>query len=249
MDNIIQANEKREKFLNRIDLCFFYFFILTGIVGCSVIESGGVTFLCSSVIVGVIIDSIVSKVMKGYKKDGGPLTRRRLSNKDLMGLRKENLEQLRCHIYAKHGYNFHINDGLYYLGVIDDKLHKLYPNGYRISESEIPELSNVIGCHAQHLEFVLQFDELSKKNLDKLSEEEKDELRTNLDSRIRYSNRKIGEYNHKGDFNSESTYYYFFKGFDWYKPTTCNMKEVYCKMSEIEKYNVELIKAHEAKVQ
>ena len=249
MGNIIQANEKRMNLLSNIGSLGCFMFILTGVIGCNIIEDGGSTFGWILFGVGVVLYLFMYSQQYILKEGGGPLTRRKLSDEDLEGLKKEDLERLRCHIYARHGYNFNVNEGLYYLAVIDDKLHKLYPNGYRISESEIPELSNVIGCHAQHLEFVLQFNELSKKNLDNLSEEKKEELRTNLDSRVRYSNMKIGEYNRKGDYNSKSIHYYYFKHYDWYKPTTCNMKEVYSKMSEIEKYNVELIKAHEAKAQ
>ena len=247
MGNIIQANEKRMNLLSNIGCLGCVLFILTGVIGCNIIEDGGSTFGWILFGVGVFLYFYMYSQKYNLRESGGALTRRKLSDGDLEGLKKEDLERLRCHIYAKHGYNFQINDGLYYLGVIYGKLHKLYPNGYRISESEIPELSNVIGCHAQHLELVLLYNELIKQNLDNLSEEKKDELRTTLDSKVCYF--KIGGYNRKGDYNSESKHYYYFKYSDWYKPTTCNTEEVYSKMSEIEKYNIEFIKAHEAKAQ
>ena len=92
-----------------------------------------------------------------------------------------------------------------------------------------------------------------------MSEKEKDEVRKRIEksnlsvfeddmSRLYHFESKIGYYDRNGKYGHEGKHYYKFQDCVWYKPTTCKIEEVYSKMSDIEKYNVELIKAHEAKI-
>ena len=58
---------------------------------------------------------------------------------------------------------------------------------------------------------------------------------------------RIGYFNRNGDYGHEGRYYYDFKEYDWYKPITSNLDDVYSTMNVIEKYNIEFIKAYEVK--
>ncbi len=101
--------------------------------------------------------------------------------------------------------------------------------------------------------------QLSKIEL--MTEKEKDKIREELEQGtysvrhddpnyiFEYSLRKIGYYNRDGIYGHEGKHYYKFAGSDWYKPTTNNLDEVKSKLSDVEKYNIEFIKAYEAKMQ
>lgn len=250
MDNIIQTNEKREKLLSNIGRLGCFLFILTGVIGCSIIKDGGSTFGWILFGVGVFLYFFMDVQKSNLRESGGALTKRKLGEDDLMGLKKKELEQLRCHIYAKHGYNFNVNDGLSYLEIVFNKLNSVYPNGFKFELSDIPEASNKIGCSGGQLLLVLEnYHEIKKwKNIGKTSDNRKSILRERIEPKYvnGYGTLEVGLFNRNGEYGHEGHHYYYFKYSDWYKPTTNNLDEVYAKMSDIEKYNVEFIKAHEA---
>lgn len=244
--NILEANEKREQLYKKISIWGRNAFILIGITGGIAMESKifGLIFI----IVGIILDFYMNGKITDLKKRCGALTGRKLSDGDLKGLRKDELEQLRCHIYAIHGYKFNVNDGLLCLVKIFNKLNSLYPNGFKFDMSNIYEPCNRIGCTQGKLIMVLDnYSLISKKKdyIKNMSEEQKDDLREILD-RSTNKGLYVGYYNRDGE-GHEGYHFYQFKDYYWYKPTTNNLEEVYAKMSEFEKYNVELIKAQEAK--
>ena len=232
MENVIQAIEKRKKYLTKIDYCCCCLFILTGIVGCSVIESGGAIWVCSFVIIGFVIDYFMTK----YINDGGPLTTRRLTDDDLEGLKKKDLERLRLHIYAKHGYNFNVNDGLYFLDKIAEQ-H--FPNYLSINNlSDLDELCRKTGYDRFDISASYLYRLYSWKRIDEMSEKEKDEIRKKIEksnhsyfddftSTYNTFTLKIGQFNREGKSGHEGVHYYEFQDCDWYKPTTCNVEEVW----------------------
>ena len=152
--NILEANKKRERLLHYSGVWGRNAFILIGIIGG--IAMGSKIFGWTFIIVGVFLYLHLDgfQITK-LKETCGALTRRKLSDGDLEGLKKEDLEQLRCHIYALHGYKFNVNDGLLYLVKVFDKLKSLYPNGFRFDLSNIYEPSNRIGCTSGELIMVL----------------------------------------------------------------------------------------------
>ena len=103
MENIIHANEKRENLLSNIGCLGCFLFILTGVIGCNIIKNGGSTFGWVLFGIGVFLYICMYSLKYDLRESGGALTRRRLSDGDLKGLKKEDLEELRCHIYARHG--------------------------------------------------------------------------------------------------------------------------------------------------
>lgn len=259
MDNIIRANEKREHLLNMIAKLGFVLFILTGFIGCNAMKSGGTIFGWIFVVLGILITFVETIIQMKLKESGGALTLRKLSDNDLMGLKKEELEKLRFHIYAKHGYNFNVNDILFHLENIASKIKK-----QKLSKpttiSQTRWLCNQLGCSDIYLLMSFE-DKFSLSGIEKMTEIEKEKLRRRLELRIysvldddpNYSikmrNRKLGSSNRYGMYGHEGMHYYDFIDCDWYKPTTCNIEEVYNKMSDIEKYNVEFLKATEARMQ
>lgn len=252
MDNIIKANEKRERLYKRISFGGFYLFILTGIIGCSVIDSCSYTFGFAFVILGILVDYVATKLKDKLKESRGALTMRKLGEDDLRGLKKEELEQLRFHIYAKNGYNFNVNDGLSYLEIVYNKFNSVFPN-YKFKKEPIPmdQTCNIIRCSEGQLLFVLEnYNEIKTwKNIGELSDERKNLLRERIDY-LDFDNKqwKVGLFNRNGEYGHEGIHYYEFDHCVWYKPTTCNLEEVFSKMSDIEKYNVEFIKVHETKL-
>ena len=254
MGNIIVENEKREHTLSRIASWSFAICSIVGIVGCSTVESFSWTYGGIFVVVGFAIWCCVDFTKYRFVNDGGALTRRRLVDDDLRGVEKEKLERLQMHIYAKHGYNFKVNDWLYYL----ERIAKAYINdvddyGY---VHEVQELSDRAGCRLEQAELAITVKRWSYPSIDNMSEKDRNEFREKLESytwgvlktEIIYKynlNLKVGYFNRNGEYGHEGEYYYDFKRCDWYKPTTHNLDEVYGKMSEIEKYNIDFIKAHE----
>lgn len=251
MDNIVKVNERQEHLFKLISGWGFALFIITGIVGCSVMESGGTIFGGAFVIAGILIDYVATRLKNNLQESGGALTKRKLVEEDLEGLTKEELELLICHIYAKYGYNFNVNDGLLYLEKVFNKFIIIYPNGFRLLESEVPMVSNSIGCSSEQLVIVLEnYQEIKKwEDISKISESGKNTLREHIDSCCIHNDihLQVGYFNSDGKYGHEGQYYYRFKSYDWYKPTINNLKEVYGKMSDIEKYNVEFIKTYESK--
>lgn len=265
MDNIIKANEKRENLLNNIGRLGCFLFILTGVIGCSIIKDGGSTFGWILFGVGVFLYFFMDIQKNTLKESGGALTKRKLGEDDLRGLKKKELEQLRCHIYAKHGYIFNVNDGLAYLDNITKKIQDVWSlSSVTFEESNLNDYCFQFGCSKEQLVMALEAyndfrlrpgEHRVEKNggirLDRMSENEKDILRMNTERRSSHifdlGNVYVGYFNHNGEYGHEGHHYYYFTYSDWYKPTTNNLDEVYAKMSEIEKYNVEFIKAHETK--
>lgn len=251
MDNIIIVNERQERLYKIISGWGFALFILAGIVGCSVLESGGTIFGGAFVIAGILIDYVATRLKNNLQESGGALTKRKLVEEDLEGLKKDYLEELICHIYAKNGYNFNVNDGLLFLEKVFNKFIVRYPNGFRLLESELLGESNIIGCSSEQLAIVLDnYQEIKKwEDISKMSESGKNILREHVDSCcIRNDiHLQVGYFNNDGKYGHEGQYYYRFRSYDWYKPTTNNLNEVYSKMSDIEKYNVEFIKTYESK--
>ena len=258
MDNIIEANGKQEHLLDTIGRWGLILFIASGIIGCNAMESGGTAFGWSFVIIGIILDFVTTALKNNLKKSGGALTKRELVEDDLRGLKKDDLERLRLHIYAKQGYNFNVNDGLYYL----EKIVRNYLTDnnsqppVKLSDARI--LCNKFGCDVHQLLMSYECRSLLSSQIDMMTEKERDEMRKLIESRkysvidddpdyLKYFKASIGYYNRDGIYGHEGAHYDKFKDCDWYKPTTSNMEEVYSKMSEVEKYNVEFIKAHEAK--
>lgn len=260
MGNIIKTNGILESILKLIEGLGCAVFIMIGIIGCYAMESkgdSGETFGWSFVVIGVLLSLCMYYCRDRLSKSGGSLTRRRLSDEDLKGLKKEELEQLVCHIYAKNGYNFNVNDGLHYLVKVFEKFISIYPNGFSFNLSNLSEPCSIIGCSEGQLIIVLQnYNQLSKEmgRIEMMSEEERNSIRESFESTTirdipedyKYGY-LVGHYNRDGVYGHEGDYYYYFKQKDWYKPTTNNIHEVYSKMSEIEKYNIEFIKTYESK--
>lgn len=261
MDNIIEANKKREDLLKSIRDWGMVIFILTGIIGCSVMESDGATFGWIFTIMGIILCFYMNGRVFDLKKCGGILTRRRLADGDLRGLKKEELERMRLHIFAKHGYNFNVNDGLYYY----DKIAKESLSDYQRIRTllELETICKATGCDkhailaANHYKLCTHY---SQKLLEEMTEKEKDEIRKKLEtstfsvideaSSTRHLFQvQIGFFNRYYENGHEGIHYYDFKHCDWYNPTTSDINEIYRKMSDIEKYNIEFIKAYESKLQ
>lgn len=266
MDNIIKANEKRENLLGNIGDLGCFLFILTGVIGCNIIEDGDSTFGWILFGVGVFLYLFMNVQKNILRESGGALTRRKLSDSDLKGLKKEDLERLRCHIYARHGYNFNVNDGLYYIDIITKKIQDVWSlSDVEFNESNLDEYCFKFGCSKEQLVMALEcYNEFRLAagerrvmkgggiRIEEMTEEEKDTYRKNVERKssfiFDFGNVYVGYFNRNGEYGHEGYYYYIFKYSDWYKPTTCKIEEVYSKMSDIEKYNVELIKAHEAKI-
>ena len=265
MENIIHANEKRENLLSNIGCLGCFLFILTGVIGCNIIKNGGSTFGWVLFGIGVFLYICMYSLKYDLRESGGALTRRRLSDGDLKGLKKEDLEELRCHIYARHGYNFNVNDGLYFIDKITKKIQDVWSlSDVKFNESNLAEYCFKFGCSKEQLIMALEgYNDFRKAagerrvvkgggiRIEKITEDEKDTLREYIERESSFifdlNNVFVGYFNRNGEYGHEGYYYYHFKYSDWYKPTTCNMEEVYNRMSDIEKYNIRFIKAHENK--
>lgn len=191
------------------------------------------------------------------------MTKRILFEKDLEGLTMEDLERLRNHIYARHGYNFNVNEGLDYLPNLYQRLQSLFPdNAVNIKESELHTYSRKLECHEEQLIMVLEASEQvcptspQRVPIELLTEEERNTFREKLENcdfnsvknHFYHFSFKIGSFDRNGVYGHEGVHYYDYKKSSWYKPTTNKLEEVYSKMSEIEKYNIDLIKAYEEKL-
>ena len=257
MDNIIKANAKKEHILKTTGNLGFTTFVIIGIIGCSVMESNGGTFGWSFVVIGILISFFMTCLSYILEENGGALTTRKLFEGDLRGLSKAELERLRLHIYAKHGYNFNVNDGLYYLDKIAQKHFPNYRNFKTLSE--LKTLSNAIGYDNFFILASNNYNFYSSKRIEDMSEKEKNNVRKIIEESnyaildeetsdwFTYEIR-VGYFNRIGKFGHEGRHYYDFEKCDWYKPTTSNIEEVYNNMSNIEKYNIEFIKAYEARM-
>ena len=109
------------------------------------------SFGFSFIIVGVLLYFIMYVETSDLYK-----TSRKLSDSDLEGLRKDDLEKLICRIYAIHGYDFNVNDGLFYLPKLMTKFKQLFPGAYHIKESELGYYSNKLGCSIEQLVIILE---------------------------------------------------------------------------------------------
>ena len=132
----------------------------------------------------------------------------------------------------------------------------------KFNKSNLDEYCFEFGCSKEQLVMALEcYNDFREHRvvkgggtkIEKMTEEEKDNFRKFVEMKSSYicdlGDVHVGYFNRNGDYHHEGYHYYNFKYSDWYKPTICNLEEVYSKMSDIEKYNVELIKSHEAKVQ
>lgn len=236
--NLLEANKKRDKHLSNIRNLGVILCILTGFIGCCVIKDGGSSFGWTFSAIGFVLCCYMNYQKYQLKLGGGALTKRKLVEEDLEGLSKQELERLRCHIYALHGYKFNVNDGLCYL-------EKIAASLIVEEKQDVIEYKTDIKC-SKH-QFIMArngYNKLRSQNghIIHMTEKDKDLLRESIDRTS-----EIGCFNHNGEYGHEGRYYYYFRNCDWYKPTTNNLEEVYAKMSDIEKTNVELIKTQEAK--
>lgn len=244
--NILEANKKREQLYDKISIWGRNFFILIGIVGGFAMESG--IFGFSFIIVGVLLYFIMYVETSDLYK-----TSRKLSDSDLEGLRKDDLEKLICRIYAIHGYDFNVNDGLFYLPKLMTKFKQLFPGAYHITESELAYYSNKLGCSIEQLVIILEARKFKIKLLNEDEKGDRSKLREELENSCFYHARmtvRIGNFDRNGEYGHEGEYYYYYhdiKKYYWYKPTTSNLDDVFSTMNEIEKYNIEFIKAYEVK--
>lgn len=157
MDNIVIENNKRKRLFKIIGYGGLYF---VRIVGCSVIDSCGYTFGWTFVIIGVLIDYVATRLKDKHSENGGALTLRKLSDDDLRGLNKEELDLLICQIYAIHGYDFNVNDGLFYLPKLWSNLCVLFPDRMiKINSSELCYYSSKLGCSISQLVTILEASE------------------------------------------------------------------------------------------
>lgn len=278
MDNIVRVYQKKRTVLDFLEGWGCIIIILIGIVGCTKIcnnynkEWDGLIFGFSMIGVGILFSKLMNYcISRLNKKDEAliealvdALKSRRLSNSDLKGLDREELERLRLHIYAMNGYNFNVNDGLYYLEGITKEVMAVWSlSEVSFGYSNFDYYSRMFGCSNEQLDLALggynEFrrapgeDKVTRTSgiiVEKLSEAEKDSLRETVEA-IHWTEHlfnphlHVGDFNRNGEYGHEGHFYYDFKECNWYKPTTSNLDEVYSKMSEIEKYNVEFIKARE----
>lgn len=186
------------------------------------------------------------------------ITKHVLSYEDLQGMNIKELERLLCYIYAKNGYDFNVNDGLYFLPKLSLKLSSLFEDGnFKVNSKELPAYSSRLGCSIEQLVMVLEASEYFSPNsenrvcLEAMTEIEKNGLRDNLEYIVFADVRRlfdgpfmIGYFNRDGVYGHEGKYYYDFREFDWYNPITSDFNEVYNSLSDIEKNNIELIRAY-----
>jgi len=248
---------------------------LTGIIGCTSICNdstkvwSGLIFGFSLIVVAILFSKLMGfRISQLDKNDDASVSAlvdalkcRRLSGKDLIGLDRNEMERLKWHIYAMHGYNFNVNDGLYYLDKITRKVFSVWSSSnVEFNTSNLSYYSRMFGCSVEQL--IMALDGYNKFRLapgevtvtktsgitvERLSEIEKDLIREyiEMEHRSHSGTAYVGHFNRDGEDGHEGIFYYEFKNCSWYKPYTSNIDEVYSHMSEIEKYNVDFIKAHE----
>lgn len=241
MDNILTANKNQRRLLKNIGGLGCAAFVMTGIIGCNTIESGGTTFGWIFTIAGLLLYFYMNGRVYDLEMRGGALTSRKLSEYDLKGLSNYDLEILRCHIYAKYGYKFNVNDGLCYLEKI--------AASFTVEEKQDKiEYGSSINCSQhQFLMAIKGYRYLQSQNghVQLMTEKDKDWLREFIERESSWNSgcgpAQIGNFNRDGEYGHEGQYYYYFRNCDWYKPSTNNICEVYSKMSDIEKYNVNFI--------
>ena len=248
MANIIEQNENRERLLSRIGNWGSVILIMSGFFGCDKLDYGA-TFGWSFLVAGILLKIYTYIRKTDLAENGGILTKRVLTENDIVGLKKKDIKQLRARIYARHGYNFDVNDGLYYLKEIANQLFETQ-GVTKYNMDNIPYYSNQLGCSEHQLVMALQgCDELMDANIDEMIESRKNRLRENIERISSYiggfGDAKIGYFNRHGVCEHDGQFYYHFKYYDWYKPTTNNLEDVIRNMSEIEKQNVKFLEQHE----
>lgn len=275
MENIVRVSHRNHAILNFLGGWGCIIIILTGIIGCTSICNdptkvwNGLIFGFSLIVVAFLISKLIGvRISQLEKYDDAKVAAlvdalkcRRLSHNDLIGFDKEEIERLRWHIYAMNGYNFNVNDGLYFLDKITRKILSVWTSSnVTFDTSNLSYYSRMFGCSVEQL--IMALDGYNKFRLapgevtvtrtsgitiERLSEVEKDFIREYIEMEYRSHRGRayIGHFNRDGEDGHEGRFYYEFKNCSWYMPYTSNLDEAYSHMSEIEKYNVDFIKVHE----